>query len=168
MAIELKPLAKSAIKSALERAIHYRLLNEPLQAESICRDVLDNQPGNQDAMVSLILALTDQFPKNLGPQYRECMELASQLSSEHDQVYYKGIIAERRAMVHMNDRGPESGPLAHEWFEKAMAFYDSAEELSKSNDDSAVLRWNTCARIINKHPEICAPTYEEYRPYIED
>ncbi len=168
MAIELKTLSKTAIKSALEKAVHYRLLNEPLQAESICRDVLDNEAGNQAAIVSLILALTDQFPKNLGPQYRESIELVEKLQSDHDTVYYQGIIAERRAMVHMNDRGPESGHLAHEWFEKAMVFYEKAESLSETDDDSAVLRWNTCARIINRHPAICAPVYEEYRPYIED
>ena len=37
------------------------LLNEPAQAESICKDVLAVDPENQAAVVMLLLALTDQF-----------------------------------------------------------------------------------------------------------
>ena len=36
----LKPLSHDAIPAALERAERYRLLNEPIDAESICEDVL--------------------------------------------------------------------------------------------------------------------------------
>ena len=36
-------------------------LNEPGEAESICRDVLEVDPDNQDALITLLLALTDQF-----------------------------------------------------------------------------------------------------------
>ena len=35
---DLKPLSKDAIPAALSKAERYRLLNEPWQAESICRD----------------------------------------------------------------------------------------------------------------------------------
>ena len=31
----------------MEKALRYRLLNEPLQAESVCRDVLACDPDNQ-------------------------------------------------------------------------------------------------------------------------
>ncbi len=37
---ELKPLSPQAIPAALEKAKHYRLLNEPGAAESICLDIL--------------------------------------------------------------------------------------------------------------------------------
>ena len=53
----LKPLAKAAIPGALEKAERYRLLNEPLEAESICRDVLAVEPDNQQASIILLLAL---------------------------------------------------------------------------------------------------------------
>ena len=46
---------------AIRKAEHYRLMNEPEQAESICRDVLDAEPGDQERLTVLILALTDRF-----------------------------------------------------------------------------------------------------------
>ena len=58
---ELKPISKDSIDAVLEKAVRYRLLNEPSSADSICRDVLDIDPQNQQALVGLILALTDQF-----------------------------------------------------------------------------------------------------------
>ncbi|HUG43751.1 MAG TPA: hypothetical protein VMN76_05870, partial [Acidobacteriota bacterium] len=61
MEFEFKKLSQEAIPKALERAERYRLLNQPDQAESICRDVLRADPQNQAATVMLILALTDQF-----------------------------------------------------------------------------------------------------------
>jgi hypothetical protein len=48
---ELKPLSREAIPAALEKAYRYRLLNEPLEAESICRDILEADPENQEATV---------------------------------------------------------------------------------------------------------------------
>ena len=44
---ELKQLHKDAIPAALEKAEHYRLLNEPGEAESICLDILAVDPDNQ-------------------------------------------------------------------------------------------------------------------------
>src|SRR5436309_12774692 len=60
MIFELKPLTQEAIPKALEKAERYRLLKEPAQAESICGDVLQIDPGNEHALVMLLLALTDQ------------------------------------------------------------------------------------------------------------
>ena len=51
MIFELKPLTQEAIPKALEKAERYRLLKEPAQAESICLDVLQIDPGNQQALV---------------------------------------------------------------------------------------------------------------------
>ena len=58
---ELKPLSKSAIPAAIQKAERYRLLNEPQEAESICLDILAIDPDNREAPVVLLLALTDQF-----------------------------------------------------------------------------------------------------------
>ena len=58
---DLKRLSTSAIPSALAKAERYRLLNEPGEAESICEDVLQVDPENQKALVTLLLARTDQF-----------------------------------------------------------------------------------------------------------
>src|SRR5712692_7625480 len=61
MEFELKTLSLEAVPRALAKAERYRLLNEPGEAESICLDALDADPGNQEALVILLLALTEQF-----------------------------------------------------------------------------------------------------------
>ncbi len=40
----LKPLSEKSVEAALRKAEHYRLLNEPRQAESICLDIVEVQP----------------------------------------------------------------------------------------------------------------------------
>ena len=55
---ELKPIHQDAIPQALEKAHFYRLLNEPGAAESICLDILEIDPDNQQALVTLLVALT--------------------------------------------------------------------------------------------------------------
>ena len=63
MSFEMKPLHPESIEKSLGKAHRYRLLNEPLHAESICLDVLAIEPENQQAINILLLALTDQFEK---------------------------------------------------------------------------------------------------------
>ena len=58
---ELKPISRDAIPEALAKVERYRLLNEPWQAESICRDVLAIDPANQTAIILLVLSPADQF-----------------------------------------------------------------------------------------------------------
>ena len=58
---DLKPISKDSIPTALQRADRYRLINDPSSAESICLDVLEIDPENQQALVTLVLAITDQF-----------------------------------------------------------------------------------------------------------
>ena len=59
--MELKKLSQNAVDSAFEKAKHYRLLNDPVNAESICLDILHVDENHQEALVVLILALADQF-----------------------------------------------------------------------------------------------------------
>ena len=63
----LRSISKAAIPAAVKKAEHYRLLNDPEQAESICLDILAVDPDNQQALVVLILAITDQFGRSDGP-----------------------------------------------------------------------------------------------------
>ena len=51
----LKTISKDAVPAALERAKQYRLLGDPLEAESICRDILEVEPDNQDALITLLM-----------------------------------------------------------------------------------------------------------------
>src|SRR3981189_1955393 len=94
---ELKVLSKKAIPAALEKAMRYRLLNEPAEAESICLDVLKADPENQEAVITLLLAVTDRFTKGDGVSGTQAMELLARSKGEYDRAYYSGIFAERRA-----------------------------------------------------------------------
>lgn len=49
------------IPQALAKAERYRLLNEPAESESICGDILAADPGNQRALVWLLLSIADQM-----------------------------------------------------------------------------------------------------------
>src|SRR6187397_1377527 len=94
---ELKSLHKDAIPAALAKAERYRLLNEPGEAESICLDVLDVEPQNQQALVMLLLALTEQFADGPSDVPRRAREVLPLLAGEYERAYYAGIICERRA-----------------------------------------------------------------------
>jgi hypothetical protein len=76
---DLKKIHKDAVAQALERAHFYRLLNEPGAAESICLDVLEIDPDNQDALVALILAITDRFTKGYAVGATQAKELLPRL-----------------------------------------------------------------------------------------
>ena len=151
---KLKSIKKDAIRSALDKAVWYRALSEPLEAESICRDVLEIEPDNQEALAALLLALTDQFTRGLENRYREAKELAERLTSEYDQEYYSGIISERRAKSQYQQGNPGSGHLAFEGIKTAMAHYERAEKVRPVENDDAILRWNACARLLMNSPDI--------------
>ena len=151
---QLKSISENAVDSALEKAVWYRALNEPLEAESICRDVLVVDPEHQLAIATLLLALTDQFARGLSQRVRESRELAKSLKSDYEKEYYAGLIAERRAKAQYDKGIPGCGHLAYAGLEQAMAHYAKAQKLSPEGKDDAVLRWNTCARIIEGHPDI--------------
>ena len=65
---DLKSLSKEAIPAALEKAERYRLLNEPGEAESICLDILETDPENQPALITLLLALDRSSQQRLRGQ----------------------------------------------------------------------------------------------------
>ena len=54
---ELKPISREAIPRAIQKAERYRLLNQSWAAESICLDILEVDPENQQVLVMLVLAL---------------------------------------------------------------------------------------------------------------
>ena len=93
----LKPISKSAGPAALEKALRYRLLNEPLEAESICLDVLQADPTNQEALVTLVLARSDLFGEEYTAAFERAKAVLPKLTSEYDRAYYEGMIFERWA-----------------------------------------------------------------------
>src|SRR6476659_4873958 len=148
---DLKPITLDAIPAALEKASRYRLLNEPEQAESICEDVLRIAPDNQDALVTLILALTDRFagPRPASPAAARA--LLPRLHGEYERAYYAGIVWEREGIAWRRSEKPRAGHSAYECFRAAMSFFEKAEALRPPANDDALLRWNSCARMIANH-----------------
>ena len=153
-----KPISHDSVAGALAKAERYRLLNEPGEAESICHDVLGIEPGNQAALISLVLALTDQFTHDSGA-FSKAMAVVPRLESAYDRAYYAGIAWERRAKARY-----ESGHSAHDhvydWLENALRLFEEAESLRTLGNDDAILRWNCCVRFLAAHKEL-APRSEE-------
>ena len=160
---ELKTLSRDAIPGALARAERYRLLNEPWQAESICRDILTVEPGHHEALVALLLALTDQFGDGAAG-VQEVRGLLSALKDEYERAYYAGIIAERRGMALFRGSGPGADSSVYDWMREAMEWYEKAEALRPPQNEDAILRWNTCARFLMRHPEMLPRTQEAAGP----
>ena len=157
----LKRLSPAGIPRALEKAERYRLLNDPGDAESICLDILEVDPGHQRALVSLLLSRTDQFPRARdGAGVASAREVLPRLQSEYERAYYNGIICERWAKA-LRTRGvPGSGATAYQWLQEAMEHYEQAEKVRPAGNDDALLRWNACARTIARHPDL-KPAVEE-------
>jgi hypothetical protein len=141
---DLKPLSPSAINRALERAHRYRMLNEPGAAESICLDILHIEPNSQQALVTIVLAMSDRFGKDYAIGDSLIYSFVARIKDEYARAYYTGIIYERRAKAALRSDGLN----AYELFRQAMDWFEKAEELRRAGDDDPILRWNGCARII--------------------
>ena len=157
---ELKPISKEGIPAALQKAERYRLINDPSSAESICLDVLEVDPDNQEALVTLLLAITDQFADGPAEGVRRAQELLPRLDDEYKRTYYaasSASAAPRRSSAAApmgRARWPTTGS-ARRW-----SWYEKAEALRPAGNDEAILRWNTCARILARD--------ENIRPRVED
>ncbi|MDQ6911441.1 MAG: hypothetical protein M3119_08280 [Verrucomicrobiota bacterium] len=147
---ELKTLTKEGIPAALEKAERYRLLNEPAEAESICLDVLKIAPDNQQAITTLLLAVTDRFSKGYGVSDTQAKELLGKLKGEYERHYFSGLLSERRAKAKLA-HGGHAAAWAYDLFREAMECYEKAEGIRPSGNDDTILRWNTCARIIERN-----------------
>jgi len=162
----LKALSKDAIPTALSKADRYRLLNEPLLAESICLDILAVEPDNQEALVTMLLALTDQFGKNARLGENDPKDIIRRMHGEYERAYYTGIVEERKARALLDEPGPKSGFMAFDYLSSAMHHYEQAAELRPVGNDDALLRWNTCARLMKSHG-VNARTEDPRESFIE-
>src|SRR5713101_2300229 len=166
MIFELKPLSPEAVPRALAKAERYRLLNEPGEAESICRDALQLDPDNQEALIMLLLALTEQFDHDAATTVKDAWKCAERIRDEYDRGYYTGIIYERRAKAQLRHGNPRSGPRAYEWLREAMTWYEKSEAIRPPGNDDALLRWNTCARLIMGNRHLVPATEEPHEPIL--
>ena len=143
--LSLRRIHPAAVPAALERARTYRLLNEPEQAESICLDVLAVEPDHQEALTTLILALTDQFPSHAGLVERAKARI-EQLRGAYERLYFTGLVLERSARAHLG-KGHGAG-FAYELFLEAIAHYEQAEGIRPPDNDDPILRRNGCLRTL--------------------
>src|ERR1700724_483815 len=94
--LKLKTISKAGIPEAISKAELYRSLNEPEEAESICRDILAVEPEHQLALRMLGLAITDQFCGDASDRSAEAEALFERLVERYEQLYYTGLLHERR------------------------------------------------------------------------
>ena len=165
---QLKPISKQGVPAAVQKAERYRFLNQPWAAESICLDVLAADPENQQALVILLLALTDQFGESMAEGVERARELLPRLRDEYKRAYYAGIICERRGKAQLDRGAPGAGEIAYEWFRKAMSCYEDAERLRPAGNDESLLRWNTCARMLSGSRDIHPRHESGFEPALED
>ncbi|MCG8418801.1 MAG: hypothetical protein MJE77_12760 [Proteobacteria bacterium] len=160
---ELKSIHKESVAHALEKAQTYRLLNDPIQAESICLDILAIEPDNQEALIDLILAMTDQF-SSVGavPSKNDILQYANKLDTEYQRVYYTGLVCEREALGFLS-RG-QAAVFAYDGLRDAMEWYEKAEKLRPEGNDDALLRWNSCVRTIRRERLTPPPQHERELP----
>jgi len=147
MTYQLKAISKDAIPEATAKADWYRLLNEPGEAESICRDVLAVDPADQTALRLLGLAITDQFRGAPSDRRSEAEAVFQRLAEPYERTYYTGIARERYAKAQLAAGRPPHTLVV--LFEDALSWFERAEQIRPAGNDEAILRWNRCARMLN-------------------
>ena len=144
---QLKTISNEAIPQATAKADWYRLLNEPGEAESICRDVLAVDPEEQTALRLLGLAITDQFRGGPADRRVEAENTFQRLQDPYERLYYVGIARERFAKAQLAAGRPPHTLIV--LFEDALGWFERAGEIRPAGNDEAILRWNRCARVLN-------------------
>lgn len=164
MALALKRLAEKNLGAAVALAKHYRDLNQPEEAESICRDVLDVAPDDQDALQTLGLALTDQLPTRWMALFEEACSIFTRLKGDYERVYYTGIAWERYAKAQLAAGRDHNAIHA---YETALGHFEKAEELAPKGEPAPVLHYNHCVRALTEHPDLVRASGTPHQPAYE-
>lgn len=151
----LKTIPEMAIGAALDKALRYRLLNEPAEAESICLDVLAVDPDNQQALVTMLLAITDLFNDEYLDAFHRAKAVLPQLAGQYERAYHEGVIHERWAKTQSTRKVPLTAVTG--WYLHAMHCFERAEALAPAGNPDAILRWNACARWLDRLAELEPP-----------
>jgi hypothetical protein len=148
---QLKSISKAGIPEAIAKVELYRYLNEPEEAESICRDILAVDAEHQLARRMLGLAITDQFIGASSDRYAEGLSIFQSLRDPYERLYYCGLLHERRAKAQLL-----VGYAPHillPLIEEAMRCFAEAEKIRPVGNDDSILRWNRCARLLESRPD---------------
>ena len=162
---QLKRISPAGIEAALAKAERYRLLDEGWAAESICLDVLASDPANEAALIQLALARSDQFGDEVSSDYERAREPLERVRDAYKKAYYGGILCERRARAKLQSKVAGRGDMAWDWLHRAMALFAEAEQLRPPGNDEALLRWNTCVRLIERY-QLTEPELEPAEPVL--
>jgi len=165
---QLKPISREAIPRAILKAERYRLLNQSWAAESICLDILEVDPGNQQVLTMLVLALTDVQSGVAASGVMRAREYLARIDDDYQRTYYSAMIAERRGQALLTQGGMGSGAMAYESLREAMLLYEKAEAIRPEGNDDALLRWNTCARVLSGNSHLAPSRETGYEPALED
>lgn len=165
---EFKPISRDTIPRAIEKVERYRLLNQSWAAESICLDILEVEPDNQQVLVLLVLALTDQHSGVAASGVLRAKEYLARIRDDYQRAYYTGMVAERRGQTLLANGGMGSGSMAYDSLREAMEWYEKAEAIRPAENDDAILRWNTCARVLSGNSHLAPAADSGYEPALED
>jgi hypothetical protein len=161
MEFQLKTLSAEAVSRAIAKAERYRLLNEPTEAESICLDALAVESENHEALVMLLLSLTEQFEEEAPRAVTDAFRVLERIRDQYEHAYYSGIVWERRAKAQLHRGSLGMGPQVYACLREAMTWYERAEAIRPAGNDDALLRWNTCARLIMRDQRLAPAAAEE-------
>lgn len=156
MGFALKRLPPAKLEAALTKAAHYRDLNQPEEAESICQDVLAVDAANQAALKLMGLALTDRFSQGEVGLLEAAVASFERLEDPYEREYHVGVAWERAAKAHLERNEAHNAVAA---FENALSLFARAERLRPDSPDP-ILRWNRCVRLLSSHPALLAAIEE--------
>ena len=74
------------------------------------------------------------------------------LTDAYEQQYCMGLSVRAPAKAQMRARRPPHAVTA--LFQEAMQHFEAAEKIHPPENDDAILRWNRCARLLEKIPQI--------------
>src|SRR3954454_4623645 len=155
MELTLKSISHAGIGAAIAKAERYRYLNEPEEAESICRDILAVDSSHQMAQRILGLAISDQFTGGSKDRFAEAATIFAGLEEQYARLYYAGILHERHAKAQLRAGRPTPAVAAE--LEEAMRNFEGAEKTRPAGNDESILRWNRCARLLETLPQPQTP-----------
>jgi tetratricopeptide (TPR) repeat protein len=164
MPYQLKPLFARNLDAAVALAKHYRDLNQPEEAESICRDVIAVAPDNAAAWRTLGLALTDRFPTSWMALFDEACAAFAKLPGDYERVYYAGIAWERYAKAQVEAGRAHNAIHA---FEEAIRRFEEAEKLGAEDEPGAILHYNRCVRALTENEVLVRASMAPIEPEFE-
>ncbi len=113
--------------------------------------------------MTLVLALSDQFDDRHATAIEAARQALARIRDEYSRFYYSGIVCERRAKAHLKS----GGRGAYGWIREAMEYFEKAEEIRPAANDDAILRWNTCARLLMGNPRLASEKEEAFQTWLE-